>query len=114
MAQDDTGKKLKKTVEKIEETLSEVATILSVINIDIGPETNIYLVCLINTLIKGIGLLLMGVISDVVSRQWFLVGGKLFGVIGGIIAATAMLTKASDLASSLTWLDAHRRFIFFN
>lgn len=63
--------------------------ILNVINADIGPDSNIYLVSLINTLIKGIGLLLVGTLSDIVGRRWFIIGAQMFGIIGGIIAATA-------------------------
>lgn len=44
---------------------------------------------LINTLIKGIGLLLVGTLSDIAGRRWFIIGAQMFGVVGGIIAATA-------------------------
>lgn len=59
------------------------------INADIGPDSNVYLVSLINTLIKGVGLLLVGRISDLVGRRYFIIGGQCCGIIGGIIAATA-------------------------
>ncbi|CAI6290664.1 unnamed protein product [Periconia digitata] len=63
--------------------------ILSVINTSIGPDSNIYLISLVNTLIKGVGLLLVGRISDLVGRRYFIIAGQVLGLVGGIIAATA-------------------------
>jgi MFS family permease len=63
--------------------------VLSIINADIGPNDNFYLISLINTIVKGVGLLLVGRITDLVGRRWFIIGGQVFGMLGGIIGATA-------------------------
>ena len=54
-----------------------------------GPDPNVYLATLINTLIKGVGLLLVGSISDVLGRRYFIVGGQACGFIGACVCATA-------------------------
>jgi MFS family permease len=54
-----------------------------------GPSSNIYLVSLVNTLIKGVCLLLVGSVSDAVGRRYFMIGGQTFSVIGAILAATS-------------------------
>ncbi|KAF2007662.1 siderophore iron transporter, partial [Amniculicola lignicola CBS 123094] len=58
-------------------------------NVAIGPSTNISLVTLVNTLCQGVIFLLMGSISDIIGRRYFVIGGQIFGVIGGIIGATS-------------------------
>ena len=42
-----------------------------------------------NTLVKGVLLLLVGSISDVLGRRWFLIGGQVLGFIGACMSATA-------------------------
>lgn len=54
-----------------------------------GPDPNVYLATLVNTLVKGVGLLLVGSISDVLGRRWFMIGGQVIGFIGACMAATA-------------------------
>ncbi|KAL4898370.1 siderophore iron transporter [Aspergillus ambiguus] len=63
--------------------------VLSVINADIGPSPNIYLVSMCFTLVSGVLLLVVGRISDVVGRRYFIIGGQVFSVVGSIVAATA-------------------------
>lgn len=63
--------------------------ILTVINADIGPSPNIYLVTLSWTLVAGILLLIVGRISDVVGRRYFFIGTQVFAVVGSIICAKA-------------------------
>ncbi|OQV00212.1 hypothetical protein CLAIMM_05740 [Cladophialophora immunda] len=63
-------------------------SILSVVNADIGPSPNIYLVSLVYTLFTGVLNLFFARLSDILGRRWFLVGGQTFGVIGSIICAT--------------------------
>jgi MFS family permease len=62
--------------------------ILSVINADIGPSPNIYLVSLMYTLFAGVLNLFFARISDILGRRYFLVGGQLFGTVGSIVCAT--------------------------
>ncbi len=62
--------------------------ILSVINADIGPSPNLYLITLVNTLFTGVLHLFFARLSDILGRRYFLVGGQTLGVIGSIICAT--------------------------
>lgn len=62
--------------------------VLSVINVDIGPSPNIYLISLVNTLFTGVLHLFFARLSDILGRRYFLVGGQTLGVIGSIICAT--------------------------
>ena len=55
----------------------------------LGPDPNVYLASLINTLVKGVGLLLVGSISDVLGRRWFMIGGQILGFLGACVSATA-------------------------
>lgn len=55
----------------------------------LGPDPQIYLVSLINALIKGVCLLLVGSLSDALGRRHFVVAGQAFGLVGSVIAATA-------------------------
>lgn len=61
--------------------------VLTVINADIGPSPNIYLVSLVYTLFTGVLHLFFSRLSDILGRRYFLVGGQLFGVLGSIICA---------------------------
>ncbi|KIW04526.1 uncharacterized protein PV09_04280 [Verruconis gallopava] len=63
--------------------------VLNIINQDIGPSPNIYLVSLVNTLIKGVCLLLVGSVSDAVGRRYFMIGAQTFSVIGAVLSATS-------------------------
>ena len=63
-------------------------SILSVINADIGPSPNIYLISLVYTLFTGVLNLFFARLSDILGRRYFLVGGQTFGVVGSIICAT--------------------------
>jgi MFS family permease len=63
--------------------------ILSVIDADIGPSPNIYLVTMVFTLVAGVLLLVVGRVSDVIGRRYFFIGTQVFAVVGSIIAARA-------------------------
>lgn len=58
-------------------------------NARLGPSADISLVSLINTLCQGVVFLLMGSISDIIGRRYFIIGGQVSGVLGGIIGATS-------------------------
>ncbi|KAF9886358.1 hypothetical protein FE257_011503 [Aspergillus nanangensis] len=64
-------------------------SILSVINADIGPDPNYYMVHLVATLTCGVLLLLVGRVSDIFGRRHFLIAGQSCAVVGGIVCATA-------------------------
>lgn len=76
--------------------------IISVINADIGPSPNVYLISLMYTLFTGVLNLFFARLSDIIGRRYFLVGGQLFGVLGSIICAKGtnvnMLIGGSVLA----------------
>lgn len=62
-------------------------SILSVINADIGPSPNIYLVTLMYSLFTGVLHLFFSRLSDILGRRYFLIGGQLVGLIGSVICA---------------------------
>ena len=62
--------------------------VLSVINADIGPSPNIYLISLVYSLFTGVFHLVFSRLSDLIGRRYFLIGGQIIGVIGSVICAT--------------------------
>jgi MFS family permease len=66
-----------------------IGPILSQINASIGPDKNIIWVALVYNLGLGVGLLLVGRITDIFGRRWFFIAASILGLIGSIIAATA-------------------------
>jgi len=62
-------------------------SLLTVINAEIGPDTNISLVPLLHTLLKGVGLLVVGRLTDIFGRRWFLIGGQILCGVGSIPCA---------------------------
>lgn len=68
--------------------------VLSVMDADIGPDPNIFLVSLVNTLLQGVILLLAGNLSDIFGRRWFIIGGQICAVVGSCVAATAVNVSA--------------------
>jgi MFS family permease len=66
-----------------------LAPILTQINADIGPSKNIVWVALIYTICLSIGLALVGRLSDLFGRRYFLIGGNVLGLVGCIVCCTA-------------------------
>ncbi|KAK8868407.1 siderophore iron transporter [Apiospora arundinis] len=62
-------------------------SLLPVINADIGPDSNINLVPLLHTLLKGVGLLVVGRLTDIFGRRCFLIGGQILCGVGSIPCA---------------------------
>lgn len=54
-----------------------------------GPSPHYTLISLTKTLVGGVCLLIVGRISDIVGRRWFLIGGQAIGLIGSIVCALA-------------------------
>lgn len=63
--------------------------ILSVIDADIGPSPDIYLVTLCFTLVSGVLLLVVGRLSDIVGRRYVFIGAQSFAFFGSIVCAKA-------------------------
>ncbi|KIW04210.1 uncharacterized protein PV09_04518 [Verruconis gallopava] len=80
--------------------------ILSVIEQDLGTSTDISLVTLINTLCQGVVNLLVGSISDIVGRRWFLIGGQIFGVVGSVLGGSSKNVQMLVGASVFTGIGA--------
>ncbi|KAH7077475.1 fungal trichothecene efflux pump [Paraphoma chrysanthemicola] len=62
---------------------------LGAINKDIGPDPNYVWIGFVNTLMLAIGYTIVGRVTDLCGRRYFIIGGNLLGVIGTIISATA-------------------------
>ncbi|KAF4625847.1 hypothetical protein G7Y89_g12321 [Cudoniella acicularis] len=62
---------------------------LAIINEDIGPSPNYVLIVTVTTVTSGCLLTIVGRMGDILGRRYFLIGGQCFGLIGGIIGATA-------------------------
>ncbi|RFU33262.1 hypothetical protein B7463_g3049, partial [Scytalidium lignicola] len=65
------------------------APLLTVINADIGPNLNITWVPLVFPLCLSVGLALVGRLTDLFGRRWFLIGGQVLGLVGAAVCATA-------------------------
>lgn len=76
--------------------------ILSTINSDIGPSSNIYLVSTVYTLFAGVLSLFLARLSDIIGRRYVLLVGQLFGVIGSAICAKASNINTVICGSVLT------------
>jgi MFS family permease len=63
--------------------------LLTIINADIGPSPDIYLVTLIFNIFLGTLHLLVGRLSDILGRRYFLLGGTLISVAGSTVCALA-------------------------
>lgn len=65
------------------------ASVLAVINNDIGPDPNYFWIGLVFTLMLSVGFTLVGRITDIFGRRYFLVGGTTLSMIGTIVASQA-------------------------
>ncbi|KAJ4301116.1 hypothetical protein N0V90_003206 [Kalmusia sp. IMI 367209] len=65
------------------------ANTITIINADLGPDPNYALIPVVKTLCGGVGLIMVGRLSDIFGRRWFMIGGGVLGIIGSIINATA-------------------------
>lgn len=68
---------------------SLAAPVISVINNDIGPNASYVWVGLVNVLMQAIGFTLVGRLSDLAGRRYFVIAGNALGVTGSIVSATA-------------------------
>lgn len=70
------------------------ANMLTFINQDIGPSSNIYWVSISYTLGLSVSFLIVGRFSDIFGRRWFFIGGNAMSLIASIIGATATHVEA--------------------
>lgn len=71
-----------------------------------GPSPNIYLVSFTSTLGGGVMLLIVGRLSDILGRRYFLIGCQLLALIGSIVAATASSVNTVIAGSVLIGIAA--------
>ena len=88
------------------------APILSYINGDIGPDPNLTWVALTYTLTTGVCLILVGRLSDLFGRRWFMIGGAFLGTLGTIVCATAKDIPALIAGETLVGLGASCQISF--
>lgn len=86
--------------------------LLSVINADIGPSPNIYLVTLVFNVFLGVLHLLFGRLSDILGRRYFLLGGTLLSVIGSVVCALAKDVNTVIGGSVLTGTGAAASLLY--
>lgn len=86
--------------------------LLTVINADIGPSPNIYLVTLIFNIFLGVLHLLFGRLSDILGRRYFLLGGTLLSVVGSIVCALAKDVNTVIGGSVLTGTGAAASLLY--
>ncbi|KAF2645781.1 siderophore iron transporter [Massarina eburnea CBS 473.64] len=65
------------------------ANTITIINADLGPDPNYALIPVVKTLCGGVGLIMVGRLSDIFGRRWFMIGGSMMAIIGSILCATA-------------------------
>ncbi|KAI8942463.1 hypothetical protein NX059_000531 [Plenodomus lindquistii] len=68
---------------------SFIAPILGVVNADVGPDANYFWIGLVNTLGQACGFTMVGRLSDLFGRRWFVICGNFLGILGAIVCATA-------------------------
>jgi len=90
-----------------------VAPILTLINDDIGPSTNIVWVSLVYTLMIAIGLTVVGRFTDIFGRRYTFIGGGVLGVVGSIVCATAHSVNALIAGMTFIGLAASTQVSYF-
>ncbi|KAH0542656.1 hypothetical protein FGG08_002979 [Glutinoglossum americanum] len=88
------------------------ANTLSLINADLGVSQNITWVALVWTLATAVGYTLIGRLSDIFGRRWFIIGTSMLGLVGNIIAATAQSVSTLIVANIFNGLAASGQLSF--
>jgi MFS family permease len=63
--------------------------VLGIINADIGPDPRYVWISLVYNVVLGVMFLIVGRLSDIFGRRYFMIGGAVMGCLGAIICATA-------------------------
>lgn len=87
-------------------------SVLSVINADIGPSPNIYLITLMLTLFTGVLHLFFSRLSDILGRRYFLIGGLTLGVVGSLVCALGNTVEILVGGSVLTGIGSAASLLY--
>lgn len=87
-------------------------SVLSVINADIGPSSNIYLISLMMTLFMGVLHLFFSRLSDILGRRYFLIGGLTFAVVGSLVCALGNTVNILVGGSVLTGIGSAASLLY--
>ncbi|KAI9785955.1 MAG: hypothetical protein M1839_008221 [Geoglossum umbratile] len=77
-----------------------------------GTSPNITWVALVWTLATAVGYTLIGRLSDIFGRRWFIIGASTLGLVGNIIAATAQSVNTLIAANIFNGLAASAQLSF--
>lgn len=77
-----------------------------------GPSPNIYLVSFTATLGGGVMLLIVGRLSDILGRRYFMIGCQLLALIGSVVSATASSVNTVIAGSVLIGIAAGGQQLF--
>ncbi|KAK5037083.1 hypothetical protein LTR13_004888 [Exophiala sideris] len=89
-----------------------IAPILGQIDADIGPSDNIDWVALVFTLGLALGIGLMGRITDIFGRRWFMIIGNLLGVIGALVCSRAQSVNTLIAGETLIGFGSSAAYAF--
>jgi MFS family permease len=89
------------------------ANALTSINDDLGPNDDILWLPLAYTLTQAIGNILIGRLSDIFGRRWFLIIGNSTVLVGTIVAATAQSIKALIASNVLIGIGSATQFSYY-
>ena len=82
------------------------------VNSDIGPSQNLTWVALTYTLTTGVCLVIVGRVTDLFGRRWFMTCGTALGLVGSIVGATASTINGLIAAETLIGLGASTQISF--
>ncbi|KAH0829694.1 hypothetical protein AYO21_10601 [Fonsecaea monophora] len=88
--------------------------ILTIINADIGPDANYPMIAVAWTISNALGNLLVGRLSDIFGRRYFLLVGNALGLLGFIVSAVARNISSLIGASVLIGLAASVSLTFYS
>lgn len=89
-----------------------IAPILGQIDADIGPSDNINWVALVFTLGLALGIGLMGRVTDIFGRRWFMIIGNLLGVIGAVVCSRAQTVNTLIAGETLIGFGSSAAYAF--
>ncbi|KAK3636702.1 hypothetical protein LTR56_014003 [Elasticomyces elasticus] len=88
------------------------ANTLSLINLQLGPSTNIIWLAVSWQAAFAVGFLWVGRLSDIFGRRWFFIGSSVLALIGNIIGASAQSIEMLLATNTLNGLAASGQLSF--